>query len=142
MYHDISRYLEDVRKIETLLEAYDSGEIELDTDEIEDILIEWEQLRVKLRDRGENELANRVYEKVEDIQERLHEIEKEQIQSEEDAVIDEAGNRLSQSAMENLIAHMIKMKNRTPDIGREHKAEFRLRKRDKDFSERLKRLEK
>ena len=102
MYYDIVRYLEDVQKIEALLEAYDLKETEIDTDSIEELLIAWEQLRYKLRDRGEATLAKRVYDKCEAIQERLYNIEKEQIRAEEEAIIDEAGNRLSQSAMEKL----------------------------------------
>ena len=141
MYRNIEDYLNDVRKIEAMFAAQDMKEIEFDSDAIEDILCEWEQFIGILRDEGDTALANQVYEKIEEIEERLREYEKEQIKAEEQAIIDEAGNRLSQSAMENLIAKQIKMKNQAADIGREHQAEFRLRNRERDFPERLKRLE-
>ena len=141
MYHNIEDYLSDVREIEAMFTAHNMKESNFDSDVIEDILCEWQQFIDILRDEGETALANRVYEKIEEIEERLRDYEQEQIKQEEKAVIEEASNRLSRSAMENLIAKPIEMKNQPPDIGREHQAEFRLRNRAKDFPERLKRLE-
>jgi len=137
---NIAMYLKDVRNIDAMFEAFDLKETELDSEVIEETLADWEQFISVLRDRGVHDLADEVYEKIEEIEDRLAIYEQEQIKAEEQAVVDDASDRLTQSAVDNLLAHAIKTKKQQADIGLEHKAEFRLRNRDKDFPKRLNRL--
>lgn len=140
MHRNIAIYLQDLRNIEAMFDAFDLKKVALDTDAVEDTLADWEQFIDVLRESGEAKLADTVYEKLEEIEERLAHYELEQIKAEEQAVVDDASERLSQSAVDNLLSHTMKMKQQAPDIAAVHKANFRLRNRNKDFLQRLKRL--
>lgn len=138
-YH-MQAYEKDLSAIESMFEDYRRHSKELDTDTIEEILITWQQFIEALCEDDDSELADEIYEQLDDIQCRLDDYDNERCQQEDVEIIQQAGQRLGQSAEANLLSHKLRAKYQPVDIGREHQAHFRLERKTRKDADRRQRL--
>ncbi len=130
MDRHIAAYYRNCRLIEEMFEAYERNPrtSEFDIDQIEEILLEWEQLIHALRevhDRDLHRVADEIYEQIETFQEMLAEIDESSV--DEEAAIEDANQRLGQDAICNYLDHQLKDKYRVHSSLDEHAARQRLR---------------
>ncbi|MEM9950407.1 MAG: hypothetical protein AAF846_02310 [Chloroflexota bacterium] len=94
--------------------------IELDTDEIEEVLEDWQDLVGELYADGESssrKLAQSIENQLEYFEERLETYIEQRISYEEEDAIKQAGTRLTQSRIENY-HHSLKKASENPDVMR------------------------
>ncbi len=132
MDRHIAAYYRNLHSIEEMFEAYERNPRtpDFDMEQIEEILLEWEQFIYALRDVDLPEyasLADEVFEQIETFQERLAEIDETSVTVEEDAIIEDANQRLGQDAICNYLDHQLKAKYTVHNSIDEHNARQRLR---------------
>ncbi|MCA9913118.1 MAG: hypothetical protein KC496_07205 [Anaerolineae bacterium] len=132
MDRHIAAYYRNLHSIEEMFDAYERNPrtSEFDAEQIEEILLEWEQLITALRDVDMQEyidLADEIFEQIEGLQEMLAEIDEKSTVVEEDALIEDANQRLEQDAICNYLDHQLKAKYTVHNSIDEHSARQRLR---------------
>lgn len=133
MDRHIAAYYRNRRIIEEMFEAYerDPRTDDFDSEQIEEILLEWEQLITALREEDDlpeyDALADEIYDQIEAFQEMLAEIDENSAAAEEDATINDANLRLRQDAICNYLDHQLKTKYTVHTSVDEHAARQRLR---------------
>lgn len=103
--------------------------IELDTDEIEEVLEDWQDLIAELYTDGESssrKLAEQIESQLSHFEERLETYIERRIRYEEEDAIKQAGNRLTQSRIENY-HHNLKQASQTQDATRYDRVSHKLR---------------
>lgn len=134
MDRHIAAYHRNLHSIEAMFEAYERNPRtpDFDMEQIEEILLEWEQFIHALRDVDLPEytdLADEIFEQIEAFQEKLAEIDEKSVTVEEEALIEDANQRLGQDAICNYLDHQLKAKYTVHNSIDEHSARQRLREK-------------